>query len=81
VTDKTTQRNMASPAPPKPSPPPPRTHQVLKAIHTAEVARVDGSRNILKLLSVNTRRTKVGWFKFMKLTTLKPVLKAPGHSA
>jgi hypothetical protein len=32
---------------------------VLKAIHTAEVHRDHGSRNILKLLSVNTRRTKV----------------------
>ena len=33
--------------------------QVLKAIHTAELSRRDGGRNVLKLLSVNTRRTKV----------------------
>ena len=33
--------------------------QVLKAIHTAELSRNDGGRNVLKLLSVNTRRTKV----------------------
>ena len=32
---------------------------MLKAIHTAEMHREYGSRNILKLLSVNTRRTKV----------------------
>eukprot|EP00228_Micromonas_bravo_P004810 CAMPEP_0203017292 /NCGR_PEP_ID=MMETSP1401-20130829/21585_1 /ASSEMBLY_ACC=CAM_ASM_000894 /TAXON_ID=38833 /ORGANISM="Micromonas pusilla, Strain CCAC1681" /LENGTH=335 /DNA_ID=CAMNT_0049759015 /DNA_START=12 /DNA_END=1016 /DNA_ORIENTATION=+ len=33
--------------------------QVLKAIHVAETRRDHGGRNILKLLSVNTRRTKV----------------------
>ena len=33
--------------------------QVLKAIHTAEIHREHGGRNVLKLLSVNTRRTKV----------------------
>ena len=41
---------------------PPPIHpraQVLKAIHTAELSRNDGGRNVLKLLSVNTRRTKV----------------------
>ena len=32
---------------------------MLKAIHTAELSRRDGGRNVLKLLSVNTRRTKV----------------------
>ena len=36
-----------------------KTNQVLKAIHTAEMHRLHGGRNILKLLSVNTRRTKV----------------------
>ena len=32
---------------------------MLKAIHTAEIHREHGGRNVLKLLSVNTRRTKV----------------------